>query len=109
MFEVLGSRCGRQLEKRINADAHVRFVWFRAWILPSGVAKVTSNRLLALSDSSSKLECKFSLAHVVRALSPGCLPYIRPNSETDALVLQVAFSDDRSSSRILANNLRLLS
>ena len=71
------------------ADSHVSSVWERAWIRPSEDVKVTSNNLLFFNDNKSRDGCSVSRAQAVRALSPGCLPWILPMSVTLAFSAQL--------------------
>ena len=101
------SRCGLQLEKVIGVVSQTRSVWVRAWILPSGVLNVTSNKLLALSARNIRDGYRFSWAQAMRALSPGCLPCILPNKERLVFAAQVARSVVRTASGIAALSWRV--
>ena len=70
---------------------------------------VTSNRLLALRDKRARVGCSVSRAHAVKALSPGCLPWILPRRETSALAAHVERNAARSASGMVTTNLRLSS
>lgn len=88
------------------AASHVRSVYVRAWILPSGVLKVISNRLLAFNERKAREGCRVSRAQAVRALSPGCLPCILPSRETFAFSAHEVLREVRSSSGTLTTSLR---
>ena len=51
--------------------------------------------------------CNDSRAQAVKALSPGCLPFILPSRETSALVAHVDRNDVSSSSGTLTTRLRV--
>lgn len=79
------------------------------WILSSRSVKVTSNILLALRERRARDRCRVSRAQVVRALSPGCLPWIFPTRETYVFAAQVECSVARSASSIVTTKLQLSS
>ena len=81
-------------------------VWVRACTLPSGSLKDISKRLLAFNESRVSVGWRVSRAQAVRALSPGCLPWMRPNKETLAFSAQVDRSDERRSSGTVTTTLR---
>ena len=76
VWGVLESKWGRQLEKEIVVVSQMRYVCVRAWILPSGLVKVISNRLLVFNESIEREGWRVSRAQAVSALNPGCLPWI---------------------------------
>ena len=87
------------------ADAHVRSVRFSACILPSGLSNVSSNTLLDFIESSLR-GWRVSRGQAVRALSPGCLPWILPKRETDDFPSQWVRKVASSLSESLATSLR---
>ena len=90
----------------MGVEFHVSFVCVRACILPSGDVNVTPNKLLDFNDKNARDGCRVSLAQVVRALSPRCLPWILPSSATLVFSAQVVCNVNRSSFGTVTTYLR---
>ena len=100
------SKWGLQLENEMLADSPTSSVCVSACILPSRLLNVISNKLLVLRERKFRERCRLFRAQVVRALSPGCLPWMRPNRETFAFSAHVVRNVVRRSSGIVTTNLR---
>ena len=103
---VVALKWGLQLENVIAAASEDSSACVRACILPSTELKVISKRLWVFKVRRTSEGCRVSRAQAVRALSPGCLPWILPNRETTAFSAQVDLREFRSSSGTLIIILR---